>query len=156
MFFLMSMFSKAFLVVCSHLSYILFRKIIAHCWQICCWMLYIEGLLFLSFIQLVIHTKQKRIPKVLVKALNVSSCFPIGLKFNQRIILREKKNSKIKKCTDVLVVFLSWWKEVYQYKSLHHWLKIHYSWYCEAKLFIPLFTAFCSAILFACWLQWYC
>lgn len=145
---LMSLFSKTFLVVYSHLSYILFKKIISLCWQICCWMLHIEGLLFFSLIQLVIHTKQERIPMVLVKALNVSSCFPIGLKFNQRIVMRGKKNSKIKKCTDMLVLFLSEWKEVYQHKSLHHWLKIHYSSYCEAKLFILLFTASCSAILF--------
>lgn len=72
-------------------------------------MLYIEGLLFLSFIQLVIHTKQKRIPKVLVKALNVSSCFPIGLKFNQRIILREKKkqqNKEVYRCVSRIFVMM--------------------------------------------------
>lgn len=41
---------------------------------------------------------------VLVKALNVSSCFPIGLKFNQRIVMRGKKKQQN--------------KEVYRYVSL--------------------------------------
>lgn len=84
-------------------------------------MLYIEGLLFLSFIQLVIHTKQKRIPKVLVKALNVSSCFPIGLKFNQRIILREKKNQKNKevyRCVSRIFVMMERGVSVQELTSL--------------------------------------
>lgn len=80
---LMSLFFKVFLIIRSQgTSTILFRKKIAycrqsHCWICCCFFP----------IQLVIHTQQgRRIPRLSVTSLNISSCFPIWLKFNQGII----------------------------------------------------------------------
>lgn len=106
---LMSLFSKAFLIICSHsVSAILPRE--KKCPLLAgplLDMLYIEGSCWFFPIHLVIHTKQeRRIPRLLVTSLNISSCFPIGLKLNQGIIYLPEITTANERCLQMWFYFV--------------------------------------------------